>query len=88
LDLEVSEMEHFPWDVPLAGLEPPLDTHIGHYLIAAVVLISLVGWIFSQHGTGLRKLNAVAFGGAIALAAIVLLGHYFPPGPPTPGAMP
>jgi hypothetical protein len=88
LDLEVSEMEYFFWDAPLAGLEPPLDTKIGHYVIAAAVLISLVGWIFSQHGTGLRKLNAVAFGGAVALAAIVLLGHYFPLGPPSPGGMP
>jgi hypothetical protein len=75
-------------DMPISTVLFGLDNQIGHYVIAAAVLISLVGWVFSQHGTGLRKLNAVAFGGAVALAAIVLLGHYFPPGPPTPGGMP
>jgi hypothetical protein len=84
MDLVRENME----DMPLATILFGLDTNIGHYVIAAAVLISLVGWIFSQHGTGLRKLNAVAFGGAVALVALVLLGHYFPPGPIPPGGMP
>lgn len=81
-------MEHFPWDAPFAGIEPPFDSHVGHYVIAAAALISCLLWIFSARNTGLHKLAAVAVGGSIALAAIVLMIHLFPPGPIPPGAMP
>jgi hypothetical protein len=81
-------MEQFPWDTPLTTLQLDFDTHIGQCVIAAAALISLLSWIFSRHGTGLRKVAAVGLGGSIALAAVVLLAHYFPPGPVPPGAMP
>ena len=81
-------MEHSPWDAPLCGVWALFDSHVGHYVIAVAVLISLVGWIFSPHGTGLRKLIAVAFGGAVAMAVNVLLMHFFPAGPIPPGGMP
>ncbi len=80
-------MEEFPWDGPLANLQFAFDTHIGHYVIGALAIVSLVCWVFSGENTNLRKLSAVAFGGGVALIALVLLAHLFP-GPISPGAMP
>lgn len=75
-------------DSPLNAIIVDFDTHFGHYIIAAAVLISALLWIFSNHDTGLRKLAAVAFGSSVALAAWVLIAHVFPAGPIPPGAMP
>ena len=75
------------WDNPATGLVAIFDTHIGHYVIAVAALISILVWIFSSHGTGLRKCAALLMGGTIALAACVVLVHFFPPGPTPPGGM-
>ena len=65
-----------------------LDTPIGHYLLIAATLISLVGWLLSGKNTELRKIMAVSIGGGVATLAILLLTHLFPAGPIPPGAMP
>jgi hypothetical protein len=65
-----------------------LDTPIGHYLLIAATLISLVGWLLSRKNTELRKIMAVGVGGGVATLAILLLTHLFPVGPIPPGAMP
>ena len=41
-----------------------LDTPIGHYLLIAATLISLVGWLLSRKNTELHKMMAVGVGGA------------------------
>ena len=43
-----------------------LDTPIGHYLLIAATLISLVGWLLSWKNTDLRKMMAVGVGGGVA----------------------
>ena len=65
-----------------------LDTPIGHYLLIAATLISLVGWLLSRKNTELRKIMAVGVGGGVATLAILLLTHLFPAGRIPPGAMP
>ena len=65
-----------------------LDTPIGHYLLIAATLISLVGWLLRGKNTELRKMMAVSVGGGVATLAILLLTHLFPVGPIPPGAMP
>jgi hypothetical protein len=65
-----------------------LDTPIGHYLLIAATLISLVGWLLSGKNTELRKMMAVGVGEGVATLAILLLPHLFPAGPIPPGAMP
>jgi len=64
-----------------------LDTPIGHYLLIAATLISLVGWLLSRKNTELRKMMAVGVGGGVATLAILLLTHLYPAGPMPPGAM-
>ena len=64
-----------------------LDTPIGHYLLIAATLISLVGWLLSGKNTELHKMMAVGVGGGVATLAILLLTHLFPAGPIPPGAM-
>jgi hypothetical protein len=65
-----------------------LDTPIGHYLLIAATLISLVGWLLRGKNTELRKMMAVSVGGGVATLAILLLTHLFPAGRIPPGAMP
>ena len=65
-----------------------LDTPIGHYLLIAATLISLVGWLLSRKNTELRKMMAVGVGGGVATLAILLLTHLVPAGPIPPWAMP
>jgi len=65
-----------------------LDTPIGHYLLIAATLISLVGWLLSWKNTELHKMMAVGVGGGVATLAILLLTHLVPAGPIAPGAMP
>ena len=65
-----------------------LDTPIGHYLLIAATLISLVGWLLSGKNTELHKMMAVGVGGGVATLAILLLTHLYPTGPIPPGAMP
>jgi len=68
--------------------ESVLDTPIGHYLLIAATLISLVGWLLRGKNTELRKMMAVSVGGGVATLAILLLTHLFPAGRIPPGAMP
>jgi len=68
--------------------ESVLDTPIGHYLLIAATLISLVGWLLSWKNTELHKMMAVGVGGGVATLAILLLTHLVPAGPIAPGAMP
>ena len=65
-----------------------LDTPIGHYLLIAATLISLVGWLLSRKNAELHKMMAVGVGGGVATLAILLLTHLVPAGPIPPGAMP
>lgn len=76
------------WNGPIDVLLTDFDTHIGHYILAAAVLISFLLWLFSKHDTGLRKCAALLFGGSLSIVMCVLLVHFFPAGPTPPGGMP
>lgn len=62
-----------PWDGPLQRL---LDNLSGP-TARALVLIAIVGcglfWAFTRNEEGLKKLGQIAFGGAIAMGATVML---------------
>jgi len=61
----------------LFDLQAVLDTPLGHYVLVAGTLISLVGWLLSGKNTELRKITALGFGGGVAALAILLLTRLF-----------
>jgi len=69
-----------PWDAPLTTLQTDLQGTVAHAIVTAAVIGTGITWSVSEHGTGVRKMSAVAFGGAAALGATQLMTTLFPLG--------
>src|SRR6266851_9822687 len=69
-----------PWDTPLTTLQTDLQGPVAHAITTAAVIGTGIMWSVSEHGTGVRKMSAVAFGGACALGATTLMTALFPLG--------
>lgn len=69
-----------PWDQPLTTLQNDLQGPVAHAITTAAVIGTGIMWSVSEHGTGVRKMSAVAFGGAAALGATTLMTTLFPLG--------
>ncbi len=67
-----------PWDAPLATIQGDLQGTVAHAATTIAVIASGLTWTFSEHGTGARKMSAVALGGAAALGATQLMTALFP----------
>jgi type IV secretory pathway VirB2 component (pilin) len=67
-----------PWDTPLTTLQTDLQGPVAHTITTAAVIGAGLTWAFSEHGTGARKISALAFGGAAALGATALITAIFP----------
>lgn len=53
---------------------------VAHAITTAAIIGTGLMWSVSEHGTGVRKMSAVAFGGAAALGAATLMTTLFPLG--------
>ena len=69
-----------PWDQPLQTLQNDLQGPVAHAVTTAAIIGTGLTWAFSEHGTGVRKLSSMAFGGAAALGATQLMTALFPLG--------
>jgi type IV secretory pathway VirB2 component (pilin) len=69
-----------PWDAPLNTLQTDLQGPVAHAITTAAIIGTGLMWSVSEHGTGVRKMSAVAFGGATALGAATLMTTLFPLG--------
>ena len=69
-----------PWDMPLNTLQTDLQGPVAHAVTTAAIIGTGLTWAFSEHGTGVRKLSSMAFGGAAALGATQLMTTLFPLG--------
>ena len=69
-----------PWDQPLTTLQNDLQGPVAHAITTAAVIGTGITWSVSEHGTGVRKMSALAFGGAAALGATQLMTALFPMG--------
>lgn len=69
-----------PWDAPLNTLQTDLQGPVAHAITTAAIIGTGLTWAVSEHGTGVRKMSAVAFGGAAALGAATLMTTLFPMG--------
>jgi len=67
-----------PWDTPLTTLQNDLQGPVAHAITTAAIIGTGLTWSFSEHGTGTRRMSAVAFGGAAALGATQLMTALFP----------
>ena len=67
-----------PWDAPLLTLQTDLQGPVAHAVTTAAVIGTGLTWSFSEHGSGTRRMSAVAFGGAAALGATQLMTALFP----------
>ncbi len=59
-----------PWDTPLQTILNSLSGTVAHILITVAVITTGLVFAFTEHGAGARRLFGVAFGGALALAAL------------------
>jgi len=69
-----------PWDQPLNTLQTDLQGPVAHAITTAAIIGTGITWAVSEHGTGVRKMSAIAFGGAAALGATTLMTALFPLG--------
>ncbi len=69
-----------PWDTPLTTLQNDLQGPVAHAVTTSAIIGTGILWSVSEHGTGVRKMSAVAFGGAAALGATTLMTALFPLG--------
>jgi type IV secretory pathway VirB2 component (pilin) len=69
-----------PWDAPLTTLQNDLQGPVAHAITTAAIIGTGIMWSVSEHGTGVRKMSAVAFGGSCALGATTLMTTLFPLG--------
>jgi type IV secretion system protein TrbC len=67
-----------PWDQPLTTLQTDLQGPVAHAVTTAAIIGTGITWAVSEHGTGVRKMSALAFGGAAALGATTLMSALFP----------
>src|SRR5258708_37185039 len=62
-----------PWDQPLTTLQNDLQGTVAHAVTTAAIIGAGIMWSVSEHGTGVRKMPALAFGGSWALGATRLM---------------
>jgi type IV secretion system protein VirB2 len=63
-----------PWDTPLQNLLSNLTGPTARSLIVIAIVACGLLWAFTRNEEGLKRLGQVAFGGAIAMGAVVMLG--------------
>jgi type IV secretory pathway VirB2 component (pilin) len=56
-----------PWDAPLTTLQNDLQGPVAHAITTAAIIGTGIMWSVSEHGTGVRKMSSLAFGGSCAL---------------------
>jgi len=78
--LAATTADVLPWDTPLTTLQNDLQGPVAHAVTTSAIIGTGIMWSVSEHGTGVRKMSAVAFGGAAALGATTLMTTLFPLG--------
>src|SRR5258708_27530911 len=62
-----------PWDQPLTTLQNDLQGTVAHAVTTAAIIGAGIMWSVSEHGTGVRKMSALAVGRSRAPGATQLL---------------
>jgi type IV secretory pathway VirB2 component (pilin) len=67
-----------PWDATLTVILDDLQGPVAHVIVMATVVAAGFMWGVSEHGAGVRRFSALAFGGALALGAVQAYTYMFP----------
>lgn len=67
-----------PWDTTLQTLSDDIQGPVAHAVTAMAVVMGGILWAVSEHGQGVRKVSAIAMGGAMALGALQVMAALFP----------
>ena len=66
-----------PCDLPFIT-QADLQGRVAHAIMATAIIGSGITWAVSEDGTSVRRLSAMAFGGATAVGAMALMPMLFP----------
>ena len=66
------------WDMPLNTFQTDLQGRVAHAVTAAAIIGTGITWVMSKDGSGVRKISAMAFGGAAAVGSMTLMTVLFP----------
>ena len=62
-----------PWDGPLDNLVENLAGPVTHAALIAVIVITGLMWMFTEHSQGVKWLTKLVFGGACAAEGINII---------------
>ena len=62
-----------PWDAPLTNLLSNLQGTVARIAITIAIVLTGLIFAFGEAGSGLRKVMAIAFGGALSLGALAFM---------------
>lgn len=66
------------WDMPLNTFQTDLQGTAAHAVTVAAIIGTGITWVVSKDATGVRKMSAIAFGGAAAVGSMTLMTALFP----------
>jgi type IV secretory pathway VirB2 component (pilin) len=66
------------WDVPLSTYQSDLQGRVAHAVVAAAIIATGITWAVSEPYGTVRKISAMAFGGASAVGSMTLMTVLFP----------
>ena len=67
-----------PCDLPFTTYQADLQGRVAHAIMATAIIGSGITWAVSEDGSSVRRLSAIAFGGATAVGAMALMPVLFP----------
>jgi type IV secretory pathway VirB2 component (pilin) len=73
----VADSGALTWDVSLDTFQTHLQGTVAHAVMAAAIIGTGITWAVTEDGT-VRKISALAFGGAAAVASMTLMTALFP----------
>lgn len=62
-----------PWDTPLTNLLNNLQGTVARIAVTVAIVITGLVFAFGEAGSGLRRVAAIALGGALALGALTFM---------------
>jgi type IV secretion system protein VirB2 len=62
-----------PWDTPLTNLLNNLQGTVARIAITVAIVVTGLVFAFGEAGSGLRRVAAIALGGALALGALAFM---------------